>query len=49
MALISPVEMPDEDKLASFQKAQPSEPTIIDKKTAALTAWSRRSPARTRP
>jgi nicotinate dehydrogenase subunit B len=43
--------LPDEDRLASFLKAQPSEPTVIDRKTAAGTAETKRTIRRqyTRP
>ena len=43
--------LPDEDQLASFLKAQPSEPTVIDRKTATSTAEKKRTIRRqyTRP
>jgi CO/xanthine dehydrogenase Mo-binding subunit len=43
--------LPDEDRLASFLKAQPSEPTVIDKKTAPGTIEKKRTIRRqyTRP
>lgn len=43
--------LPDEEKLASFLKAQPSEPTVIDNKTASKSAATARTIRRqyTRP
>src|SRR3977135_2516567 len=43
--------LPDEDQLASFLKAQPSEPTVINRKTASGTAEKKRTIRRqfTRP
>jgi nicotinate dehydrogenase subunit B len=43
--------LPDESQLASFLKAQPSEPTVIDRKTAPGTAEKKRTIQRqyTRP